>query len=331
MAYECIKSLVSLAGCETATTKYTINQTGLSPVQIDEFMDDSYANREDFIEAMKDLAAAKLVSDVITMISPTSKAVSTLESGKIGFIRDNNTITPQAFSGAIIDIHRTQEFAKVQITSLGIFADYTGDVPILIYDLVNGTLLQTVTIAATAGVPSYTDVEFEFAMKQNRTQIGIFYATAGILPFSTPAKESGCTNCGNGYNYHNGPYMTFSGATSASPFIKSSTTNRTNTYGLLVNYTIACDNENWLCTVKDMLGLAYLYKVVEEIFAFGIKSGGQFSNQKVTNQENNVERYTHSEYLYKTELKKVLRTVALPSGRCFTCNTNTMIISQLPA
>lgn len=329
MSLECITSLVELEDCTTAATRFTINQTGLSPEQINELLDDSYPSVSSFVTAMKQFAAERLVSDVITMISPKSKSMSVIDNGKVGFIESNDTITASNYVGAYFDIPRTNDFIKFSLSRIGIFQDTTGDIDVLIYNLSTGELIDTQTISAVADTPTYINVEVELPTNRQRTQIGVFYDSTGINPYSTVSKAGSCFTCGNGF-YVASRYLRYSGLEISAPFINSSVTTKSNTYGLVLDFALICDNESFLCTMRDILGLAYLYKVVEQIFEYSIKSGGQFSNQKVTNAANNEERYNLAQYNYQTELKKVLRTIQLPNGLCFSCNTSTEVKSILP-
>lgn len=332
MAYECFTSLVGVKECVEPENKYFINQTGLSADQITELMDDSYADEGEFFEAMKQMAAEKMVADILTGISKSGLTHSFIESPKnIGYINDNALISPvSTFVGVYLEMPALRDYLNININRIGLFLDHTGDVDVLVYNLSTGEEIATETISVEAGKPTYIQTELSISANRNKTRIGLFYDSTGVNPYSTPPKSTGCASCGNGYQSFGGNTR-FSGASFTAPYVFGGMTKRNNTHGLLVEYSVSCDNLSWLCTMKSLLGLAYLYKIVEEIFAYGLKSGGQFSEQKTTNMANNEERYNLAQYEYQKNLKIVLRSVSMPSGQCFTCNSRTDVISRLPA
>ena len=188
-----------------------------------------------------------------------------------------------------------------------------------------GEEISEVTVSVQSGVVASKEINLDFPI----TSLAIVYDTTGIHSYKTTLSSSGCVSCGRNDSRSSG-FITISSKEIESPYVKNTLSSKNETSGLQVDYSIVCDPSLWLCSIRTELGLAMLYRTAYELLAYSLNSGGQFSNQKVTNSERNQERLTLFEYNYGQQLEKFLKSVKFPTGRCFECFRSITTVNRLP-
>ncbi len=328
MNTECLERLVSLKGCETAETRYTLNQAGLSVKQIAELMDDSYATEEEFVEAMKKFAAEKLVSDVVAFLSKTGTTFSRLESGSVAEPILDTPKVVSGWAGVKIRVEATGENLRLVFPRIGFFAAADAVVKVKVVNLWRGEELDEVEVDAKAGKVVWSATDVSIPVGGRGGEFALIYDGAGsVSANATKVMGGSCRKCGIGWV--GGGLVSRRGGTFADASGTGYQSGDT-TSGLLVDYTVYCDMAATVCEIGDVIGLAYLYRVVEQIFEFGLKSGGQFSNQKTTNYKRNEDRYKHAQWSYMNEMEKVFATSVMREGLCWKCRTSTRVLTKMP-
>lgn len=325
---KCLTNLVGLDGCDSSTAPFKLNQIGFSKNQLVEMMDDSYSTVDDFLLANKEIAAAMVISDFFGMVSGGSFSKQVIDSGIAGAYAEQTVLdSVTGLRGVSIKVYGQSEYWRINIGYVTLFSDYTGDVPVSLYDLTTGAILETKTFPLIAG--QITRIDFNYAYDSNLTQANLFigYDTTGINPYLSKVNFNTC--CGKKPSCSSG-VATLQGGEITSPFYYNSVTHKDTTAGLTVQYNIECNNEAYLCSIRSVLGLAMLYRTAMSILDYSKDSGGQFSEQKTINAEGNEDRWTRSEYLYNQELKKITNRVQLPTNKCFSCGRRISFKTSLP-
>lgn len=328
---ECLENLVGLQDCEgTQNNPYQLQQVGLSRVQLEQLVDSSYPNIDDWFTDMRKLAAAKLTSDFTGNITQGIKAVSMLENGTVGQYQDNKqVVNTTTTAGIYMDLWNRREYVTFNINSISLYTDHDGDVDINVVNVRTGNVLDTVTITAEAGKIVTQTTSIKVPNYGQYLTLALVYDTTGITSYKTTISNTGCSNCGGG-DTTNSRYAQFRSIDLPDPSLANNVKDRKDTAGLTIEYSFECDQVNWLCSASNQLGLAMLYKTAYEMLNYAINSGERFTNQNTVNYEKNIERRDNFEFQYGGELEKNLKSIKFPIGDCFKCFRRTQIRTVLP-
>jgi len=325
----CLEQLVGLNEC-TTEFGYALNQLGLSPKQLDELLDDSYPNVEDMVDAMKNIAAKRLIADVTSGIPGSIKVNSMIENGSAGiFDDDKKTKTGGDFRGIRMQVRNSSEFVNLVINSVSLFLNHSGAITVRIIDLTSGQNVGTVELTAVAGEIVKVPCEISLPSSRQNIRLAVVYDATGITSYNTTIFNNGCSNCGGGSQFTSA-YFSITGITATSPFLYQNTQVAQHTGGLSIEYSLQCATELWLCSARSLLGLPMLYATAVSIYEYAIFNTSQFSDQKTINFERNQQRYAIAQTEYQDKLQKVINSIQYPQGRCFVCDGRVSIISRLP-
>ncbi len=324
---DCLTNLVGLDGCESSSAPYTLNQIGYSKGQLEEFMDDSYPTVDEFFNAIKKTAASMVVSDFFGMIASGSLSKQIVESGIIGKYSEGlKTTTNTGISGVAMRYYGQEEYWKINIDSVRLLLNYTGTIELNLYDLLTGEILQTVSVDVLPNKIATATFDLSVISNLQTKNLFVGYDTTGITAYEAKIK-TGCNGCGQSSAYSSSSGY-FTGARIESPF--TSVTNLDQTAGLSVSYSVECNNDQFVCSIKSVFGVAMLWRTAMAALDYSNDSGGQYSNQKTTNHENNEARYTRAEYNYNNEIAKIIKQTRLPTNKCFACKQKIKVKSILP-
>ena len=323
----CLENLVGLEDCTTSTRPFLINDIGYDADQLGELMDSSFATVDDFFNANVRTAARLMQNDLFSMMPAQMKIMSVQEGKTIGHYPElRKSFTGTGISGIRQLLHNPSDYLKIRITRIRLFTEFTGNIDVSVYNLNEGNVVETVTIPTVAGALASFDTDIEIQSSQQDINLFIGYDTTGKDIYSASLTGSGC--CGK--RGINSGWCNFYTGTVVSPFIESSFESIDTSPGLSYDYEIVCDNLQWFCTHRTMFGMAMLYKTAMTILESNLFSGGQFSEQKTLNYENNKMRYDLAAGHYENQMKQALASMRFPRNRCFTCNSMTEVLNRLP-
>jgi len=327
---DCLTQLVGLDGCSDGSEPYKLNQIGLSQIQLEELIDDSYDNVTDWFVAMRLFAAKRLAADVVRKVASYVHADTLIENGIAGRFSDRRTIkTASDHCGIYVHLWNESTFLKLNVTKISFYGNHTGDIDVKFIDVGTGQTLATETVSAVANIVVNKVVNVEINSGMRELDLAIVYdASGGIESYDTTIYKNGCSDCGRTNSVSR--YASFQGVNIESPFLNADRSARNDTGGLSIEWAWVCDNESWVCTFANRLGLPLLYKTAYEMLHYSINSYSQFTDQQVTNFENNRERMESFEFNYGMELDKALKNARVPDNLCFSCNPKVGVMTRLP-
>jgi hypothetical protein len=156
----CFDNLISIRElCDVITPQtYYLNQIGINAKEITDLVTSDYAGIQGFIDEKAAFAVRQVQADIYNHLSPVFKASSILAGSRIGHEADAKTLVTQSgMVGVEVKLYNPASFVDFVVSDVSLFTDYTGDIDVLVYDLKQGLLLDTVTVAAVVGqiVTSY--------------------------------------------------------------------------------------------------------------------------------------------------------------------------------
>ena len=319
--FDNIISLEELCADITPTSTFYLNQIGINKSEIEQMLTKDYSSVQDFITKKSNFAVSKVTSDIYNFLSPNFKANSILAGARVGYPDPNKVLVTQSgYVGVKVELYNPESFVNFITSDISLFTDYTGTIPVLIYDLDQGLLLQTINVGTIAGQITTSYEKAVLSAPRRPLNIWMGYdSSIGINSYQTTA-HNGCAGC-RGYKF-NHRYIQAGGAAIESPFTEGSITSLTHTAGISFNYSVECNHKDWLCNHRNFLGLPILYKTGIEICNHAILAAP--NQRSMTNTTVNVDlmekKLTMLTSEYDAIMRSILNNMSVPNDRnCFYC------------
>jgi hypothetical protein len=228
------------------------------------------------------------------------------------------SVSGGGFRGVALSVYNNANWFNLELSGIETFTNFTGTIPILIYDIDQSLLLDTVNVTSVAGEISYTYPHLNYGSKKKYLNLWIGYNSAGINSYKTTTHKGQC--CGV-YSLTNS-YIRARGA-SATSFIESGLTNLQDTAGLSLTYSLNCDPYGWMCSFARLLALPIAHKFASDVYrtAFMVTPGVRSNNSNTVNSEMMKANYDFHENKYRESLDAIIKRIHLPQDTCcFECS-----------
>ncbi len=319
--FDNIIALRDLCSDITPTSTFYLEDIGINASEIEQIITKDYTGVQDFINKKSAFAVQKVTSEIYSFLSPKYKANSILAGHRVGYEADTKElITQNGYVGVEINVSNAQSFINFVISDVSLFIDQTATVPLLLYDLKQGVLLDTINVDATAGQISFNYDKTVVSAPRNDLHLWLGY-NAGVSAIDSykTVTHNGCSDC-HGYTFSH-RFVRATGATSSAPF--TSVTSLTHTAGISFNYSVECNHYDWLCNHRNILGILFLYKTGIEICNHALLAAPNQRSMAITtvNREMMEQKLAHFTNEYDRTLGNILRNMSVPQDRnCFECN-----------
>lgn len=331
---ECFDNYVTVDGsCDDATPQsgLTLKRVGLPVSELNQLVTDDYANGEALGEEKIDFAIELLTNDINTHFADKFRTNSLLENQRLGLTQENLTIeSGNKLKGINVELC-SGDYVDFYVSELSLHVDFTGNVDVEVYDLLQNKLLDTLIVPAIAN--QITTIYPNKTYKSNLRDLHLIfvYDSNGIDSIRTTLK-TGCLSCGTRIHQFNKHVQARSiEIDSADPKIDSNLEGVGDTGGMSLIYSINCNKKDWMCSQRDMLGTTVLYRAAFELAIHALHiAQNQRTNTSVTiNIDVWEDRLGFYEKMWKEQLDSVLKRIKLPRGKCFQCairSKNTVIL-----
>lgn len=329
----CFDNIVSLREyCtpQSPTSDIYLNDIGLSKTAIEDIITGDYTTVQSLVDQMITTSIREVISSINIHFSSRIKTHSAIESGVIG-VPDgsNDIIAGGGYRGLNCYLYNGNSYLNFELSSLSLHLDYSGSVDVLIYDLNQNVLLDTIPITAVAGQTVEIYPHKKYTSAYNRLNLWIGYDSDGIDSYSTLTRSSVC--CGN-YG-RKSEYVQANGTSVTGDFISANQTNLTQTSGIGIKYSVWCDTEAWLCAYSRMLSTPIAHKVASEIYRRGLMVSPmtRTNNSTTTNSDLMTANFNWHETKYREAMSAILPSIHLPNDNaCFVCQSYASNVIILP-
>lgn len=324
----CFANLISIGGCRNPaapTSGSMMNDIGITLPELEQYISGDYVNGEALFNAKLNFSLKVVFNSLQTFLSPKYKAHSIISSSRAGQFLDNKVVVAgQAnfLKGIYFDLINTDSYVDIFIAQVSLHTDFTGDIPIYFYDLVQDRILETLTMTAVAWEVSILAVNKLFKSNRKKLSLAIVYDSEGINSYRTVLRTD-CSGCSDPYITNQ--YLRIKGVKLPEllPKIVSNVSPQPDTAGMSVEYSIQCNHSDYLCTMNNMIALPVIYKTAAELMEYALNiSVNTKTNTTVTiNRDVLKDRYDFYERKYKEFMKVLLNNILIPSDeKCFVCN-----------
>lgn len=312
-----------------------VDDVGISIHTIEQIITKGYAGPSDFFQKQYDFAVGEMVATINSHYSPKYITNTIIEGKRMGFNSQTKTLVPNTgkWVGIVVELANSNSYVDFYSPELSLFTNFTGNIPVRVYDLETAKLLDTITVASVAGEVSVIQANKLFNSKRKNMTLFFCYDSTGIDNYKTNIKNSaGC--CGSAKNIWSNSYIKAYGAYSDTggftyDVIKKGDT----TYGMSMVYSLQCNHEQWLCSNLNLLATPLVYKLASNIFLFGLNaSSAERVNTLITiNRDDMINSQTFYENKYRETLENVLKNMQTPDdSKCFQCKEYNRSVISLP-
>lgn len=328
----CFDNLVALKELCTSVTPVSgiyLNDVSVDLNLVSSVITKSDGTNQEFIDAKINLAIEQIRNEVYSQFSNKIKATSLTDNARVGYTLPNMvTVAGGGYRGITFEIPNNANFFQLELASLDLHVNFTGTVNVLVYDLDQNLLLETIPVEAVAGqiITVYPHKVFKSNKKCLNLWIG--YLSTGISSYKTVTHKGQC--CGN---YCLNTRYTKARGTVATSFIESGQTGIQDTAGISFTYSISCDPYGWICSYARLFSLPIAYKVASDVYRQGVLQTPQTrsNNSTTVNAELMERNYNFYESKYQESMKRVLSGIKLPCDNvCFECKSLARTTLTLP-
>ena len=332
MAESCFENIITLSGTcsnDVSVSGITINDLDIYVDELNAIVTKDYIDGADLFTKKRDFAIKQITNLVYSHFADQYKANSILDSMRVGFEQDNYQYnSPTAnLVGVELELCNDSSHVDVQISELSLFIDFTGNVDVYVYDLIQNKLIDTITIACTAGQISRIILNDKiYSSYRKNLHLFFGYDASAIGNYVTYVRDynlfgAGCTNCSS-HGQKISRYMYASGASAplGGQMIYNNLTRNTDTYGMSLQYSIACNHREWMCTYAISLAIPILYKTAELIADVALMNAKQINRTTIIDSEKWKMRKDDYKANFETYFDGVLKNIKLPSdAKCYEC------------
>lgn len=325
----CFNRLIGITGlCENVESVSGLNANDIDITSdfINQIITREYQGVKDFHEKKLAVAVSDTVSKIKVFLSNNFRTNTLLEDGKLGIPKDNLVMIAGdgKLKGMNIDLSPCNSYLDLFVSEIDLQTDFTGDVDVLVYDLIQGKLIDTITISCVANEISRAFPRKIYKAEKQKLNLAFLYDSTGISANTTTLNKNGCSGCGNKSSHILSPYhrVTPVSLDSALPKVKSSLTHISETGGMSIVHSLSCNHESWICAYSNLLAPAVRARYGELVmdFATNVAPIDRINSTVNINADalnRRAEIYAAS---FREEMKYILENIKTPNDReCFSC------------
>lgn len=312
-----------------------LDQLGISARELRDYLTADHADVASLFLSCRATACLTVAASLQKYLRPRYRTRSLLENGRVGYHAPNlayDPVLPGRVGGWHLSLDFPDSYLELLIPSLTVQLDTTGPVAVNLYDLQQGTLLETVTVDAVAG--ELVTVHPHWRVAAPRRPLSLLVARDLSTVAGVRTITSARVNCGTCAASAARPwaYLTGRPAYTAGTFLDSALTYTSTAAGLSVVTSVVCDHEGWLCGLSRSLTLPLLYATAREVYDRALRSTyAERLNSRTADPERLRELRAEYATLAEGALQQVAGGVAPPQDEnCFYCERTLRTVTALP-
>lgn len=333
----CIDDIVGLKGCGTSPYLFYLNDLpGIVISDFDKAVSVESPTGQVALQENISLAAKHVRHKINAYLDGKYKRKTVIENGVAGYFNDDKeVISAQAGKLTGFEIRIDQyPYLNFHLHAIKLFANTTGTVPVYVYDLIQGKLLDTINVSAVAGEIAVKVCDKTYATERQRLNLFIGYAsldsykTSLLSPFATGFKECHLQNgCYTGFSN----YIYFRNAKigSSADKVRANVDSNETSSGLSLNYSLQCGFEEHLCSMSNLLAMPLAYKA-GALAMMEMKHSKRLTGVVTVYGKSHDELMNYYEAEHEKMMGELLQNMALPNSYCFECTPRVKSVVSLP-
>lgn len=325
----CFENLISLRGtCDDAPSKsgYDANEIDITKEFIDQIITREYRDAKDFHDRKMAFAIKQVCDQVLTALQSSFRTPTLLDNFRAGQFQDNLTLVAGDgyLKGINIDLWNCESFLDVFVSEIALQTTTTGTINVLVYDLIQGKLLDTIPVATVANEISRVYPHKTYKAGKQKLNLLFAYNSTGHSG-NTTYIHSGCATCENKPLTNRFERINAVKIDPGASKIASNLIAMGETGGLSVVHSLSCNHESWLCSFSNLLALPILYKYGQIVmdFALNVSPNDRINTSTAINTDELGQRRSLYQSWYNESILSKLNNIKTPRDReCFMCKEN---------
>ena len=331
MALDCLTGVVGVRGCDAGNSLVYVNSLpGISVPDFDKAINSESRNAYTRIAELIQLAIAEVAQDVQGALLDKYELKTFIENDVVGYFRDDKVVMPAqvgSMTGLQVRVNLTP-YLKLFIRQIKLLCNFTGNVNIKVYDLIQGVLLDTIPINAVTGQIVTLPVDKEYYSDRQRINLFIGYESdfdAYKTLLSAYADDLGTSSI------YNNSWMFFRGVSIGTnvPKLRENLVGNSGTAGLSISYSVQCSFDEHLCNIKKMLAMPILYKT-GSLMMKEMKYSKRLNGVVTSYTQNHDELMKDYNNEYTLRMEQLFQNMVMPDTICFSCNAQAQSRVVLP-
>lgn len=311
----CFDNYIGLRGaCEDSTPisgMYINDLAGISLKTIANLSTEKSASFKEVWESIYRRSVNEMQSDIFIMMQEFIKTNILYENAIVGRLCNPPVaeIASNHYKGIAISVNESKN-TEIFINDVQLYLDSAEDSEIRIYNYNDGALLDTISFNGIQGLNTIY-INKRYTIYGQRKKIFVCYD--GNIPSIQSKAVYIDTDCG---------YATICGAKIdiGTQVIEDNLDFDAEGHGLIINFNIVCSVDNFICSIRDLLKMALLYKLGENVMLERLTSDriNQYTMVNMEQAEKLQEEYRTK---YRDNVNATLNNIE-PHGDtcCFPCN-----------
>lgn len=334
MPASCFNNLIGIRGyCENPISNLYIDNLPFINLHTLDHVITSQNSAQEYLQQKIDLATDIIAAEINSRFAPYYKVNGLLENTFIGKVNREMQITSGAAKrrGVSIRLYRSN-FLRINLNSIGFYTtNYTGNITFTVHNLRTSQVLGTFTIAVTANVVTMIDINQVINSVGQEADILISYDATGIDVMKTQiSQSSSCSNCSGGglntfYSIVNGAELELSDIP-----IYSNVKSVNNSCGIILNYTIECDQSAWLCSIKQSMAYPIMMQAAAEICRDVVNGTKRVNSVTIIDREKASSLMEYYEMKAEASISNVASAIRMPNDFCFECKKYVKSVVRIP-
>lgn len=329
----CLDNLIGIRDCnlpEPSSGLYIQDLPGMRLSIANAAVDEETISGVELIKEKISYSQNAILNQIRNILKDKTRINSLIESDNVGYYKENLKLVsadPGKLTGIKVKIEQNQ-YLEFFLSKVYLKVNHTGEVPVYVYDLISGQLLETINVDCTPGISSVVITNKSFPTNRQKLSLFIGY-DASIQGYeSSVSKPSGCGSCEN--EYMNRYVRFYSGKINSSDTkIDSNIKSGNGTAGLSLEYSVNCSLESFICSMAGLLAWPLLHKVGVEILKEVIYSK-RLNSIVLLDKQTTKDLMADYEKEYNESMDGIFLNLKLPKDICFSCNYTVKKVVQIP-
>lgn len=336
----CFDNIIGLRGTcadPVSTSDLWINDIGISQKELDAIVTEDFVDGIDLFNKKLNHSINAVTSQVYSNFAPRYKAFSQLENQRIGYYSDNQKFTATTAGwlyGQHLTVYNDDSFVDLNISQLNLMVNASGTYDLLVYDLTENKLLDTIQIDTNTGEIGKTFPSKKYLSGREKRELLICYDPDGASYSEMSLNKSkGCSSCNTGA-YKN-DYLHSQGVKilASDDKIIENLVQIQGGGGISIMYSLSCNHREWICSSTSILAMAIFYYTAFEIMDFAMLNSPNEKLNTTTWLNSDLIEKRRAEYYdrFTASFKDALKNIVLPSdSKCFVCKQPSRYATMLP-
>jgi hypothetical protein len=286
----------------------------------------------ELLENKRRSASLFLKQEILQHLNPRTTMGSVLANQVSGTIQENlqvKTLEAAKYKGLQLSLGQ-YPYLSIYVDRISVFAVNAVTTNVLVVDLQQGIVLDTLPITTVAGEITYIQVGKEYKNEGQYLNLAFLIDSSLTDVYYVTADRAICSGCFARMEHLN----TFTDGrgvsiSQAAQQIDSNLVSEIHTNGISVHYSIQCNHDHFLCNMANRFMTSMFYRFGIELMDEVIHSARLTS---LTTIGKDKARELKAELItkYNNTMEGVLQNLELPNNVCYHCKPMVQIVNRIP-